>query len=98
MNWKTPGEPGVFTFGLVGQLYLLTIHRRLVVHHNDVIQGNLDIRHQLLGFAINGMAVVQLRCGWGDHPLVAPAPLVAAFGGCCDFIKLDVLLPVCDAP
>ena len=86
-----------FAFGLLGQLCLLTIHRRLMVHHHDIIQIYPDIGNQLLGFSIDGVAVVQLRCGWGNQPLVAPSPLVAAFGGTCDFLKLDIFLTSCDA-
>ena len=81
MNWKTPGEPGVFTFGLAGQLYLLTIHRRLVVHHDDVAHIHPDTGHQLLGLGIDGVTVVQLRGSRGDQPLVSPAAQVAALRG-----------------
>ena len=57
----------------------------------------MDIRHQLLSFGIDGVTIVRRRFGGGDQPLVVPAPLVAAFGGGCDPVKLDVFLPVCDA-
>ena len=56
----------VFAFGLVGQLLLLDVSRRLVVHHDDVIKIDTDMRHQLICFSIDGMAVVELRCGRGD--------------------------------
>ena len=82
---------------LVGQLLLLTIRRRLVVHQHDIIQGNLDMRHQLIRFGVDGVAVVQLLCGGGNQTLVTPALLVAAFGGTCDPAELDVFLAACDA-
>ena len=82
----------VFAVGLVGQLLLLNVSRRLVVYRDDVIKVDTDMRHQLIRFGIDRMAVVELRCGRGDQTLVAPSPLVAAFGSTYDPVKLDVLL------
>ena len=87
----------VFAVGLVGQLLLLDVSRRLMVHDDDVIMVNPDMRRQNLCLRIDGMAAIQFRCGRGDQPQVTPAPLMAAFGGCCDFFKLDVFLTACDA-
>ena len=87
----------VFAFGLVGQLCLLTIHRRLTIHHDDVIQIYPDIGHQLIRFGVDGVTMVCRRCGGGDQPQVAPSPLVATFGGFCEPLKFDVFLVACDA-
>ena len=87
----------VFAVGLVGQLLLLDVSRRLMVHDDDVIMVNPDMRRQNLCLRIDGMAAIQFRCGRGDQPQVTPAPLMAAFGGCCDFFKLDVIVSSLDA-
>ena len=67
-----------------------------MVYQYDIILGNLDIRHKLIRFGVDGVAVVESRCGGGDQSLVAPAPLVAAFGGFAYLLKFDVLLLICN--
>ena len=86
----------VFAVGLVGQLLLLDVSRRLMVHDDDVILVNLDLSGQNLCLRIDGVSVVQLRCGRGDQPLFTPSPLVAAFGGFAYPLKFDVLLLICN--
>jgi hypothetical protein len=93
---KPPGFQAVLAFGLVGQLLLFDVSRRLMVHHDDVIKVDTDMRHQLIRFGVDRMAVVELRCGWGNQPLVVPALLVAAFSGFAYLLKFDVLLSICN--
>lgn len=97
MNSKNRLEnQAVFAVGLVGQLLLLDVSRRLMVHDDDVIMVNPDMRRQNLCLRIDGVALVLLRRGGGDQSLVAPSPLVAAFGGFAYPLKFDVLLLICN--
>ena len=74
----------VFAFGLVGQLLLITVNWMRMVDHDDVPQIHTHMRHKLLRFGVDRVTMVCRWCDGGDHPLVTPVTLVAAFGGGCD--------------